>query len=65
MTVSVLWLFLMGLWVGLQCVIVIFPDQTHLIFWFDLVFMRDNAKCKHCLSGLLCTRRYESQMIRI
>ena len=32
MTVSVLWLFLMVLWVGLQCVIVVFPDDTHLLY---------------------------------
>ena len=32
MTVSVLWLFLMVPWVGLQCVIVVFPDHTHLLF---------------------------------
>ena len=31
MTVSVLWLFLMVPWVGLQCVIVVFPDHTHLL----------------------------------
>ena len=30
--ISVLWLFLMVLWDGLQCVIVVFPDHTHLIF---------------------------------
>ena len=29
MTVIVLWLFLMVPWVGLQCVIVLFPDHTH------------------------------------
>ena len=28
MTVSVLWLFLTVPWVGLQCVIVAFPDHT-------------------------------------
>ena len=28
---SVLWLFLTLPWVGLQCVIVMFPDQTHLL----------------------------------
>ena len=28
----VLWLFLMVSWVGLQYVIVVFPDQTHLFF---------------------------------
>ena len=31
-TVNVLWLFLMVPWVGLQCVIVVFPDHTHLPF---------------------------------
>ena len=28
-TINVLWLFLTAPWVGLQCVIVVFPDQTH------------------------------------
>ena len=28
-TVYVVWLFLTMLWVGLQCVIVVFPDHTH------------------------------------
>ena len=32
-TVSVLWLFLMLPWVGLRCVIVVFPHHTHLLFW--------------------------------
>ena len=27
--INVLWLFLTVLWVGLQCVIVVFPDNTH------------------------------------
>ena len=31
-TVSVPRLFLTVLWVGLQCVIVIFPEHTHLLF---------------------------------
>ena len=31
-TVNVLWLFLKVLWVGLQCVIVVFPDHTHILF---------------------------------
>ena len=30
--VDVLWLFLTVLWVGLQSVIVVFPDHTHLLF---------------------------------
>ena len=34
-TINVLWLFLTVLWVGLQCVIVVFPDHTHLFFYYD------------------------------
>ena len=30
--VNILWLFLAVPWVGLQCVIVVFPDHTHLLF---------------------------------
>ena len=30
-TINVLWLFLTVPWFGLQCVIVIFPDHTHLL----------------------------------
>ena len=30
--INVLWLFLAVPWVGLQCVIVVFPDRTHLRF---------------------------------
>ena len=34
-TINVLLLFLAVLWVGVQCVIVVFPDHTHLLFnWF-------------------------------
>ena len=30
-TINVQWLFLTVPWVGLQCVIVVFPDHTHLL----------------------------------
>ena len=30
-TINVLWLFLAVQWVDLQCVIVVFPDHTHLL----------------------------------
>ena len=30
--VNVLWLFLKMPWVGLQCVIVVFPDRTHFLW---------------------------------
>ena len=32
-TDNVLWLFLSVPWVGLQFVIVVFPDHTHLLFY--------------------------------
>ena len=31
-TINVLWLFLTVPWVGLQCVIVVFSDHTHLVY---------------------------------
>ena len=31
-TVNGLWLFLTVSWVCLQCVILVFPDHTHLLF---------------------------------
>ena len=31
-TIHVLWLFLTVPWSDLQCVIVVFPDHTHLLF---------------------------------
>ena len=33
-TVNVLWLLLKVPWVGLRCVIIVFPDHTHLLFLF-------------------------------
>ena len=32
MAVGVLWLFLVEPWDDLQCVIVVIPDHTHLLF---------------------------------
>ena len=32
MDVLLLWLFLLVPWIGQQCVIVVFPDHTHLLF---------------------------------
>ena len=34
-TISVLWLFLAVPWVGLWCVIVVFPDHTHSLFFLS------------------------------
>ena len=35
-TITVMWLFFTAQWVGLQCVIVVFPDHTHLLFLLNL-----------------------------
>ena len=35
-TINVLWLFLAVPWVCLQCVIVVFPDHTRLLFDTDI-----------------------------
>ena len=34
-TINVMWLFLAVLWVGLQCVIVVFPDHTHILLFLQ------------------------------
>ena len=36
---NVVWLFLTVLWVGLQCVIVVNPDHTHLLFIQELIYL--------------------------
>ena len=38
-TFGALWLFLTVLWVGLQCVIVVFPDHTHLLFSYSSIIL--------------------------
>ena len=45
MTVSVLWLFLTVQWVGLQCMIVVFTDHSHLLLFMINQFIRKIAKC--------------------
>ena len=37
-TINVLWLFLAVSWVGLQYVIVVFPDYTHLFLNITYIF---------------------------
>ena len=49
-TINVLWLFLTVTWVGLQCVIVAFPDHTHLLlktsaYVYDKKFYRNEQNC--------------------
>ena len=42
-TINVLWLLLTVPWVGLQRLIVVFPDHTHLLFGLKLCF---RIKCR-------------------
>ena len=45
-TINVLWLFFALRWVGLQCVIVVFPDHTH----FFIALFQSQRSCKTNLS---------------
>ena len=45
-TVDVLCLFLTVPWIGLQCVIVVFPDHIHLLLYMYM-YSNDRSKC-HC-----------------
>ena len=47
-TVYVLWLFLTVPWVGLQCVIVVFPDHTYLLFLFSCRLLKTHTHI-HCI----------------
>ena len=49
-TISVLWFFPTVPWVGLQCVIVIFPDHTHLLYGAD-----EHLFYSKCLNKILIT----------
>ena len=37
-TINVLWLFFTVPWVGLQCLIVVFPDHTHLVLYLSFEY---------------------------
>ena len=49
-TVNVLWLIPTVPWVGLQCVIVVNPDHTHLLYGEDEFLFYSN-----CLNKILIT----------
>ena len=57
--INVLWLFLTVPWVGLQCVIVVFSDHTHLLFEGVRLFLLtlfvpvNNTSVMSALSGHL------------
>ena len=51
-TVHVMWLFITVPWVGLQCVIVVFPDHTHILKW----------KIRYLLPLTLAVLQYLSQV---
>ena len=38
-TFGVLWLFLTVLWVGLQCVMVVLSDHTHLLYSYSSILL--------------------------
>ena len=50
--VIVLWLFLMVPWDGLQCVIVVFPDHIHLLFYGFVIKCQGQKIFKFYIYGL-------------
>ena len=52
-TINVMWLFLTVPWVGLQCVILVFPDHTHLLFGAVLLVITDFLQ-EVCVVRWLC-----------
>ena len=41
--INVLWLFLTVPWVSLQCVFVVFPDHTHLLFDLEVTLLHGDG----------------------
>ena len=62
-TVIVLWLFLMVLWVGLHCVIVVFPDHTHIILNIRTYILSNNGCCPFIPVWLSPSIKTESTLI--
>ena len=54
--INVLWLFFSVLLVGLNCVIDVFPDHTHLLFYnvFRQMLMKLTQSCLMAISVLHC-----------
>ena len=50
-SINVLWLFLMVPWIGLQYVIVVFPDQTYLLVFIFLCSTKCLFKFCNVLDG--------------
>ena len=46
-TINVLWLFLVVALIGLRCVIMVFPDHTHLLF-YAIHHNRETIKLTNC-----------------
>ena len=56
-TINVLWLFLAVLWLGLQCVIVVFPGHTHFLCHMAISYIPDLSST---LSGSVFILLYSS-----
>ena len=49
-SVSALWLFPTGLWVSLQCVMMLFPDHTHLPFFTQFILINPSKTIINTIS---------------
>ena len=62
--VIVVWLFLAVSWVGLQCVIVVFPDHTHLLFAFMYMSLLVYAQMPNSLFCLTVFEKVKFEIIQ-
>ena len=62
MAFSVLWLFLTGLWVGLQCVIVVFPNHTPLFCFLNMFVKRLSSICINEFAYLNGKTKYSNKI---
>ena len=65
----VLWLFLKVPWVGRKCVIVVLPDQPHLLFWlnFDVMWLLllcvSSSRCRGLVYSVIVSFPDDTQLL--
>ena len=55
-TVNIICLFLAGPWIGLQYVIVLFPDHTYLLFGYTIQLTDLSYNLSNTQEGIRCWR---------
>ena len=56
-TVNILWLFLTVSWLGLQCVIVVFPNHTYLLKMSPFCFSGGQSEMPEIAMDMICRKK--------